>query len=80
MSVEQLEQSILNLAPEDRRRFFDWLCDHEVEFIGSDDHLDPDVRADILRRREDALSHPEKLEDWESAFPRMTRHFDGLTY
>jgi hypothetical protein len=78
MSVEQLEQSTLNLPPEDRRRFFDWLCDHEGELIGSADDLDPDVKADVLRRREEALAHPEKLENWESAFPRLTRRFDEL--
>jgi hypothetical protein len=36
------------------------------------------VKAEILRRREEALAHPEKLEAWESAFPRMKRRFDEL--
>lgn len=39
-------------------------------------HLE--VKALILRRREKALAHPEKLEAWESAFPRMKQRFDEL--
>ena len=34
MSIEQLEQSALNLAPEDRRRFFNWLYARETELVG----------------------------------------------
>ena len=37
MSVEQLEQSVLKLAPEDRRRFLDWLHTHEDELLGTAD-------------------------------------------
>lgn len=34
MSVEQLERSALNLTPEDRRHFFNWLYAHETELVG----------------------------------------------
>ena len=78
MSVEQLEQSVLRLSPEDRRRFLDWLYEHEDELIGRDADIHPEVKAEILRRREEALAHPEKLEAWESAFPRMKQRFDEL--
>ena len=40
MSVEQLEHSVLKLAPEDRRRFLDWLYAHEDELLGA---VDPEV-------------------------------------
>ena len=78
MSVEQLEQTVLKLSPEDRRRFLDWLYEHEDELIGPDDDIHPEVKAEILRRRADALAHPEKLEAWEGAFPRMKQRFDEL--
>jgi putative addiction module component (TIGR02574 family) len=35
MSVEQLEQSVLKLSPDERRRFLDWLHAHEDELMGA---------------------------------------------
>jgi hypothetical protein len=79
MSVEQIETSVLQLPPEDRRRFLNWLYEHEDELLGSDDgEIHPEVQAEILRRREEALAHPEKLEAWESAFPKMKQRFNEL--
>ncbi len=43
MSVEQLEQSVLKLNPEDRRRFLDWLHSHEEELV---------EEADVMIQRE----------------------------
>jgi hypothetical protein len=77
MSIEQLEQSVLNLSAEERRRFLDWLFEHEDELISSDE-IHPEVKAEILRRREEALAHPEKLKAWETEFPRMKQRFDEL--
>ncbi|HAO80324.1 MAG TPA: hypothetical protein DCQ92_15405 [Verrucomicrobia subdivision 3 bacterium] len=79
MSVEQIETSVLQLPQADRRRFLNWLYEHEDELLGSDDgEIHPEVQAEILRRREEALAHPEKLEAWESAFPRMKQRFNEL--
>ena len=72
-----VESIVAALSTEDRRRFLDWLYEHEDELFGPDD-IHPEVQAEILRRREEALAHPEKLEDWESAFPRMKQRFDEL--
>lgn len=79
MSVEQIEQSLLQLPREDRRRFLNWFYEHEDELIGPDgDQIHPEVQAEILRRRDEALAHPERLEAWERAFPRMQQRFDEL--
>ena len=79
MSVEQIETSVLQLPQADRRRFLNWLYEHEDELLGSDEgEIHPEVQAEILRRREEALAHPEKLEAWESAFPRMKQRFNEL--
>ena len=81
MSVEQIETCLWQLPREERRRFFNWLFEHEDELIGSEeDQIHPEVQAEILRRREEALAHPEKLEAWESAFPRMQQRFDELRH
>ncbi len=77
MSVEQLEQSVLKLSAEERQRFLDWFFEHKDELIGADE-IHPEVKAEILRRREEAVAHPEKLEIWETAFPRMKQCFDEL--
>ena len=78
MSVEQLEQTVLKLSREKRRRFLDWLYEHEDELIGPDDAIHPEVKAEILRRREEALAHPGQLEPWKNAFPKMKQRFDEL--
>jgi len=70
MSVEQLEKSVLGLSPEDRRRFLDWLYEHEEELRGPDG-LDAEVKAEILRRRDAASANPEQLESWEGTTERV---------
>jgi len=77
MSVEQLEQSILNLSGEDRHRLLDWVHEHEDELIGPDG-IHPEVKAEVLCRREAALAHPEQLAAWTTAYPRMQQRFDEL--
>ena len=51
MSVEQLEQSLLKLTPEDRRRFLDWLYAHEGELIGASDPVVDTAWKQETRRR-----------------------------
>jgi hypothetical protein len=77
MSVEQLEQSVLKLSAEERRRFFDWLSEHEVQLLGpSATH--PEVQAEILRRRDDTDAHPERLEPWEGTTERVRARLNEL--
>lgn len=77
MSVEQLEQTVRNLSPADRRRFLEWLYEHEDELVAPDD-VHPELKAEILRRRDEARAHPDKLEPWSDAFSRMKQRFDDL--
>ena len=70
MSVEQLEQTVLGLSPEERRRFLDWLYEHEEELMGPN-YIHPEVQAEILRRRDAALAQPEGLESWEGTTERV---------
>jgi hypothetical protein len=42
------------------------------------DNTEPELRAELLRRRKEALAHPEKLTAWEIAFPLMKQRFDDL--
>ena len=50
MSVEQLEQSVLKLTPEDRRRFLDWCYAHEEELGASDPMIDAAWKQETRRR------------------------------
>ncbi len=70
MSVEQIAESLLKLDREERRRFADWFYKHEEELAGQD-YIHPDVQAEILRRREEVLAHPETLEPWEGTTERV---------
>ncbi|MBI3874626.1 MAG: hypothetical protein HY300_01370 [Verrucomicrobia bacterium] len=77
MSVEQLEQSVLKLDPAERRRLFDWLCEHEIELLGSD-AIHPEVQAEILRRRDEADAQPEQLEPWQGTTGRVRARLHEL--
>jgi hypothetical protein len=76
MSVKQIEETLLELPCEERRKFADWFYQHESEIIGSenDDYIHPSVKAEILRRRAEVEAHPELLEpvtdEW---FKKMKR-------
>ena len=77
MSVEQLEQSLLKLGPEERRNFADWFFEHEGELLG-EDYIHPEVKAEILRRHDEAMEHPELLDDFEKGMAEAKRLFDEL--
>ncbi|MEK7781446.1 MAG: hypothetical protein AAB370_08095 [Verrucomicrobiota bacterium] len=79
MSVEQLEQSVLKLSPEERRQFFTWIYEHEVELVGAD-YVHPEVQAEILRRRDDVLAHPDRLEPWEGTTERVRARLHELRH
>ena len=64
MSVEQIEQSLLKLNREERRRFADWFFEHERELTGPD-YMHPEVKAEILRRLAEVDANPGLLEPWE---------------
>ena len=72
MSVEQIESTLLQLPPEERRRFADWFYRHEDEIVESHDNneIHPDVKAEILRRRDEALAHPELMEPWDGTMDK----------
>ena len=70
MSVEQIEQSVLKLSDEERRRFAEWFYEHEDQLAGPD-YIHPEVQAEILWRRDEALAHPERLESWEGTTERV---------
>jgi hypothetical protein len=74
MSLEQVESSILALKPEERKQFARWFEEHRDELIQSnaeDEELTPEQQSEILRRREQALAHPELLEPWEGTIDRV---------
>ena len=70
MSVEKIEATLLKFSGDERRRFAEWFYEHEEELAGAD-YLHPEVKAEILRRRDDALAHPEQLEPWEGTTERV---------
>ena len=60
MNVEQIEQTLLQLPREERRRFVDWFYKHEAEILHpqDEDYIHPAVKAEILRRRDELDANP----------------------
>ena len=82
MSVEQIETTLLQLPREERRRFADWFYAHEAEILTPqvDDPVHPEVRAEILRRRDEADAQPELLEPWEGTTERVRARLHELRH
>jgi len=81
MSLEQLESSILALKPEDRKKFARWFEEHRDDLIpgnSEDEELTSEQRAEVLRRREQALAHPELLEPWQGTVDRVRQRLHDL--
>ena len=79
MSVEQLEQSVLQLSDEERRQFAQWFYEHEDELAGLDDNfIHPEVKAEILRRRDEVDAPPELLEPWAGTTERVRARLHEL--
>ena len=78
MSLEQLESSILSLAPEERKQFARWFEEHRHHLVENGDELTAEQQAEILRRREQALAHPELLEPWDGTIDRVRQRLHEL--
>jgi hypothetical protein len=72
VSLEQLESAILELTPDQRQRLAVWFEEHRRELLGDEgDELSEDQKAEILRRRDQAMAHPELLEAWDGTIERV---------
>jgi hypothetical protein len=73
MSVEQIEQSVLRLGADERRRFLDWLDDHRHELIGPRD-VATAQQEEVLLRLQECEASPDQLQPFEEAdLDRMIR-------
>lgn len=77
MSVEQIANTLLQLPREERRRFADWFYEHADELAGPEE-IHPDVKAEILRRRDEVDARPELLEPWEGTTERVRARLHEL--
>jgi hypothetical protein len=73
VSLEQLENAILELTPQERQRLAVWFDENRRELLGDDDldELTEEQQTEIVRRREFALAHPELLEPWDGTIERV---------
>ena len=72
MSLEQLENAILDLEPDERQRLAVWFEAHRLELLGGvDNEITQEQEAEIVRRRDLALAHPELLEPWDGTIERV---------
>jgi hypothetical protein len=79
VSLEQLESAILALTPEERQRLAVWFEENRRELVGDkSDELTGDQEADVIRRRDLALAHPELLEPWDGTIERVRERLHEL--
>jgi hypothetical protein len=73
MSVEQIGKTLLQLPPEERRKFADWFYQHENEIAEprDGDEIHPEVRAELERRLQEIEEHPKLLEPWVGTTDRI---------
>ncbi len=72
MSLEQLERAILGLTSEERQRLVVWFEQNRRELLGDDsDELTEEQQAELMRRRDLALAHPQLLEPWDGTIERV---------
>ena len=72
VSLDKLEQAILDLKPEERQRLAVWFEENRRELLGDNsDEMSGEREAEIIRRRELALAHPELLEPWDGTIERV---------
>jgi hypothetical protein len=69
--LEQLEKAILGLKPEERQRLAVWFEENRRELVGESDELNEKQEAEIMRRRDFAVAHPELLEPWDGTIERV---------
>ena len=73
MSVEQIEQSVLRLGAEERRRFLDWLDDHRHELVRVAD-TEAAQQEEVLLRFQECETSPAQLQPFEETdLDRMIR-------
>ena len=72
VSLEQLESAIMGLTSLDRQRLAVWFDENRREVLGDEpDELSEEQEAEIVRRRDLALAHPEMLEPWDGTIERV---------
>jgi len=72
VSLEQLENTILGLPVEERQRLALWFEQNRRELLGDEaDELSDEQKAEVLRRRDLAVAHPELLEPWDGSIERV---------
>ena len=80
MSLEQIETAILGMPPAERRCLLAWLDEHRDDlFNESPAELSPVQTAELLRRRQEYIDHPEQFTRLDgpavdALFARIRRH------
>ena len=85
MSVQELEQRVQTLPPEDLAQFSQWFesflqqkLDEAATEDDWQDHLTGEQKSELLRRVEFAKAHPEALEAWEGTSDRIRQRLHAL--
>jgi ribosomal protein L29 len=85
MSVQELENQVRALPPEDLAQFSKWFEAHLAQVVAAvdleddwQDNVSEEYKAELLRRVEFAKAHPEALEAWEGTTDRIRQRLHAL--
>ena len=80
MSVEQIENTLLQLSREERRQFALWFYENENQILDpqEDEAISPELETEIMRRRSEALAHPELLEPWGDTTQKLREQLNEI--
>lgn len=78
MNVAELESEVLALPVPERRQFIQWLDEHREEILPEEDEIHPTVQAEILRRRDEVMAHPELMEPWDGTMNKARALLDEI--
>jgi len=73
VTLEEIQSTLLNLPPVERREFAQWFYEHEADILEySDDELSPEWKAELLRRAKEMDENP------SMAIPVTAEYFNNL--
>ena len=78
MNVAELESEVLALPVPERRQFVHWFDEHRDEILPDEEEIHPTVQAEILRRRDEVLAHPELMEPWDGTMNKARELLDEI--
>ena len=78
MSLEQLQNAVMSLAGDERKRFAQWFYKHEDQIDPADEDLSSEVETELRTRLAELREHPELIQPWDGTIDRVRQRLHEL--